>query len=173
MPTIIIPFDFIGENAIAQVQSMLAVEQNVQLFIDKYEPKFLKALLGDGLYAEFIAGLAVLPTPETKWTDLRDNTDVKPMLINYIYYFYLRNITTNTAGTSEVKAKNENSSPVNSVDKQVRSWNEMVEMSRGFTLDTTIYPSYVKPKLSCYNHWSYGSCNCVNEIYKYQNTLNI
>jgi len=46
-------------------------------FITKYEPEYIQALLGITLYDEFIAGLAVTPTPEAKWTDLKNKTNSK------------------------------------------------------------------------------------------------
>lgn len=173
MSTIITPFDFIGENAIAQVQIVTAVEENLQWFINKYEPKFLKILLGDDLYQEFITGLAVLPTPDQKWLDLRDNTDIKPMLIDYIYYWYTKNDVTHTTGTAEVMAKNENSTITNRADKMARAWNEMVSMAMPFTVDKTIYPSYVEPAKHHDFYWCAGNFDSVNAIFRKVNTFNI
>lgn len=167
--SIITPADFNAENSIGQ-REQPAVASLIQGFIDKYEPLFLKKLLGIDLYNEFVAGLAADPI-DAKWLYLRDDTEIKPMLVNYIYYYYLRNQTTLSAGISEVKPKAENARPVSSVDKQVRAWNEMVLAVRPFTLDTSVYPSYVRPHFHLYMYW-YSGCP-VSDIYFTINSLNI
>lgn len=179
--SIITPADFKAENAIAQ-REQPAVAALIQDFIDKYEPLFLKKLLGIDLYDQFVAGLIPVPVdpptdPATfepidpKWLYLRDETAIKPMLVNYIYYYYLRNQSTLSAGISEVKPKAENARPVSSVDKQVRAWNEMVLAVRPFTLDVSVYPSYERPEFHRYRYW-YSGCP-VSDIYFTINSLNI
>lgn len=170
--------DFKGEQSIAQ-QSNAGVRENVQGFIDKYEPIFLKRLLGSVLANKFITGLVPVPVEpatdpvtydpiDAKWLFLRDDTDLKAMLVDFVYYWYIRDQVTFTAGTGEVKAKNENSVRVSSVDKQVKAWNEMVSMAREFDLDVEIYPDWVR---KWYNH---GNWLCTTpEIYLFINSLNI
>jgi hypothetical protein len=170
--------DFRGEQSIAQ-HSNAGVRENVQGFIDKYEPIFLKKLLGSVLANEFVAGLVPVPVEpatdpvtyepiDAKWLFLRDDTDLKAMLVDYVYYWYIRDQVTFTAGTGEVKAKNENSVLVSSVDKQVKAWNEMVSMAREFDLDVAIYPDWSR---EWYNHgnWLF----CTPDIYLFINSLNI
>jgi len=165
MPTIISPAIFKGEITIAQTENNFMVT-NVQEFIDKYEPKFLKKLLGVTLANDFVNGLAVEPI-EAKWLALRDETDLKEMIANYVYYFYKRDETTQSGGISEVKPKGANSTVTNSIDKQVRAWNEMVGMTRLFDLDTTVYPDYVRVY---WRRW-YRGCE-VDDIYYPINSLN-
>lgn len=178
--SIITPTDFKGENIIGQIETQ-PVRANVQSFIDKYETKFLKELLGLTLYQEFIDGITpveILPTtvPPTyepidpKWISLRDETDLKTMIVDYVYYWYMRNSTTFTSGTSEVKAKNSNSTPVNSIDKQVRAWNEMVRMVRLFDLDTATYPNWHRV---FWRNWYFGCRWNLPDIYQFINPNNI
>lgn len=167
--TIIAPSDFKAQNSIAQRETP-PVAALIQEFIDKYEPMFLKKLLGLSLYNELTTGLATNPI-DPKWTALRDDTEIKPMLVDYIYYWYLRNQTTLTGGVSELKPKAENAVPVSNVDKQVRAWNEMVLMARPFRLDVAVYPNYVRPNLYRYSYWFHG-CE-VSDIYFTINSLNI
>lgn len=167
--SIITPTAFKAQNSIAQ-REQPAVAALIQEFIDKYEPLFLKKLLGIDLYNEFIAGLAEDPI-DSKWISLRDDTELKNMLVNYVYYWYMRNQSTLSAGISEVKPKAENATPVSSVDKQVRAWNEMVLAVRPFTLDVSIYPLYVRPPFHMYRYW-YEGCP-VSDIYFTINSLNI
>lgn len=164
--SIIVPNDFKGENTIAQVNGTVGgVNSTLQGFIDKYEPKFLRELLGTVLANEFVAGLAVTPVEDIdpKWIALRDETDIKQMIIDYVYFFYMRNQTTSTAGMSEVKGKTDNATPVNSVFKQDRAWNEMANMARFFDLDVAVYPDFNRVHWRRYSYWRYG-CG-VSEIY--------
>ena len=226
--------DFKGERNIAGTENS-GTRENLQFFIDKYEPKFLKKLLGSALANEFIAGITLVNLDEVglttvsptftgadidangevqvytenfnfkrllsvhvngeqitgsgynilngkvnglggfygttvpikftfvssnapigdeviavpgdilpKWLYILNDTDLKPMLVDYIYYWYIRNEVTLTATIGEVSSKGENSVRASSVDKQVSSWNEMVEMARAFDLDVAIYPDFVK-----------------------------
>jgi len=159
-----------GEQAIAQL-SNAGVNQNVQSFIDEYEPEFLKELLGVDLYNEFVAGLAVTPVEDIdpKWIALRDEMDLKLMIKCYVYYWYMTNLTTTSAGTSEVKANNENSTPTNNDDKNVKAWNKMAKKTRLFDLSTDVYPSFVRVWWNSFDWW-YPSCG-ISEIYYYKNTL--
>lgn len=47
-------------------------DAEINFFITEHEPIILKKVLGYVLYKAFITGLAVAPTPLTKWLDLRD-----------------------------------------------------------------------------------------------------
>lgn len=172
--------DFKGEQKIAGTEN-LGTRENLQGFIDKYEPKFLKALLGNVLYQEFVTGLVpVEVTPPTnpvtylpidpKWIALRDEFDVKQMLVCYVYYWYIQNQVTVTVSTGEVKPNNENSLMAQSWDKQVKAWNEMAQMTRLFDLDTNVYVGFNRVWWRGYDYWD---CGCpVNEIYYFKNTLN-
>lgn len=170
MARIIAPSDFKAEVTIAQTENPYMVT-NVQDFIDKYEPKFLRSLLGLELATEFIAGLAVLPTPEEKWTYLRDNTDLKDMLKDYIYYWYKRNENTKSMGISEVKPKAENATTVDGNNKMVKAWNEMSNMAREFNLDIAIYPNFKKANWF-YNYFWHSRCG-VDPIYYPIGVLNL
>ena len=103
-----------------------------------------------------------------KWLYILNDTDLKPMLVDYIYYWYIRNEVTFTAMIGEVLSKGENSVRVSSVDKQVSSWNEMVEMARCFELDLTIYPNWVNP---FYHSYLWGRLE--GNIFCNINSLNI
>jgi len=167
--SIITPNIFVGEITIPQTTNQFENGGQVQLLINKYEPKFLKQLFGVTFYDEFLAGLLIDPVP-AKWSALKDNPDLQSMIANYVYYWFKRNETTFSGGISELKAKAENAVTVNSVDKQVRTWNEMVEMVREFDLDIAVYPDWVKHRYVRYRYWSVG-CG-VPEIYYPINSLN-
>lgn len=169
MATIIAPTDFKGENTIAQLEQ-INVSETVQWFIDKYEPKFLLQLLGADLLAEFREGLLLAPPDNAIWISLRDETNLKQMIVNYVYFYYMQFQTTQNAGTGTVKPKTDNSTQVSGIDKYIRSWNEMVEDARLFDLSTDTYPSWVRVY---WRDWYYG-CNWhLPEIYRYKNTLGV
>lgn len=170
--SIISPSNFKGERSIAQVEQQ-QVSQNVQWFIDKYEPIFLKKLLGDTLYKEFVDGLnedQILP----KWTDLRDGTDLKAMLIDFVYYYYQNNNLTNTGGVGESKIKSDNAIAASPYPKMINAWNEMVNMARLFDLSTDTYPNwnrfYWRKDIDCF---VYCHRKCVPDIYEYKNQLGL
>lgn len=166
--SIITPSIFIAEISIPQTANYFENGGNLQEFIDKYEKKFLLELFGVTFYNELIAGLEEDPAPQ-KWTDLVNTTDLKEMIANYVYWHWKRDETTQSAGTSEVKTKTDNSTPVNSIDKQVRAWNEMVGMVRLFDLSTTTYPNFVRRYWRRYNSW-FHDCE-IPRIYYYENSL--
>lgn len=167
--SIITPANFNAENAIGQ-REQAPVASLIQSFIDKYEPIFLKKLLGLKLYNDLVAGLAVEPV-DPKWTFIVDDTELKPMLVDYVYYWYMGNDKTVTVGSGQAKSKLENAHLASNEDKRVRAWNEMVGYARLFTLSTVDYPDYVKPRWHKYHCWFHG-CP-IDEIYYFKNTLNL
>ena len=137
---IVKPSDFQAEISIGQVEQ-LDVQANVNLFIEKYEPKFLKLLLGSAL-AEQLRAAMEGTTPEQKWIDLAER--VKLSCANYIYYWYQRDAVTVSAGVGEVEPKAENAVRAEVIGKMVRAWNEMVELNVEFIswIDDRVYPVY-------------------------------
>lgn len=172
--SIISPADFVGNYTIAQ-RDTPAVSENLQWFINEYENKFLRALLGVNFANEFITGLAADPI-EAKWTNIVNNTDLKSMITAYVYYWFQRNQATKTMGISEGKPKAENATPVSPAFKMASAWNGMVDKAREFNLDVTIYPDYVKQfryGAHKYNgYWWYNGF-VVSEIFYYINDSNI
>lgn len=168
---------FIGERQIANSNTP-AVGERLNWFIAKYETQFLKLLLGDSLYAEFVAGLLVDPV-ETQWADLRDGasyvyddrtylysglrdaTAKRSPIADYVYYHYLRDAATQSTGIGEVKTKGENSTATNSMQKQVRAWNDMAVWVR----ESAIYLNGV------FNEWS--SENKAADLSATINTFNL
>jgi hypothetical protein len=108
-----------------------AVINNVKNYIARFEPVFLKDLLGDDLYDAYIAGISVLPTPAARWTALRsqllDSTNKISPIANFVYYHFQKNQQTQTTQSGDKKTNSpgmENS--INS-DKVCAAWNEMVK----------------------------------------------
>lgn len=131
---------FRGELSIGS-KSSPAVLESLQFFIAKYEPDCLDRLLGLGFAEAFRAGIAG-GAPEQRWIDLRDgklytwkNRDRKwigftnagkiSILANYVYYYYQRNLVSQSVGVGEVATKAENARRISPAAKMVRAWNEM------------------------------------------------
>lgn len=167
---------FIGELNIAQTDQ-IAVMENLDVFIAKYEKKFLNLLLGETLYAEFVAGLEVDPIAQ-KWTDLKNKLvndgDKTSPIANYIYYHYSENNATKTTGVSEVVAVAENASYTTPIHKMMRAWNEMVleviDIKDWLMENTATYPNLVV--FTC-KYLGYGVYSNYPEIFFVKNRFGI
>ena len=169
---------FIGEINIAQADQ-IEVRDNLDIFITKYQKRFLTLLLGETLYVEFMAGLKLDPIP-AKWEALRDKlvdaeTKESP-IANYVYYWYIRDVTVQTVGVGQVKSKAENATIVSPAGKMVRAWNEMVQWN-------WLSVQYLRDNLDLYPDWSetiywswyrsYCHYNRYDSIFENINSLNI
>lgn len=167
---------FIGELNIAQTDQ-IAVMENLDVFIAKYEKKFLNLLLGETLYAEFVAGLEVDPIAQ-KWTDLKNKLvndgDKTSPIANYIYYHYSENNATKTTGVSEVVAVAENASYTTPIHKMMRAWNEMVleviDIEDWLRENIAIYPDLIDYS---FRYLSYGCDSKSPEIFYLKNRFGI
>jgi hypothetical protein len=142
----IVDFDiFQGEINIGQLESP-GVQATVKLFIEKYEPVFLREQLGDKLAAKLIDGLSQQPTEE-KWNILANM--FKYPAAKYIYCKYMRNETTETSGQGAVQTQADTAIRVSPWDKIVRAWNEMVDDTQYLSHklhNSTIFPEYCQKK---------------------------
>ena len=116
MASITSPSDYQNEVNIAN-RSQQPIAGNIQHYIDTYEPKLLKELLGDVLLGEIVPG--------APWDALV--AKVKPSCLRYIYWWYASENATDTTGSGESKANTANATLVSPVGKMVSRWNEMVE----------------------------------------------
>lgn len=176
---IVQPSDFKGMIVIPQVGSaintgvdtILPVNDVLNELITDKEPAVLSELLGFNFYRLFRDGLAVLPTPEQRWIDLRDGMEwqdglgnyhkfkgVKPLIARYVYYWYLRQEATQTTGIGEAVNNAENARRTSPIQKQVTAWNEMVELVKStyYYLNNNegIYPEWhTHPYMDYDNQW--------------------
>jgi hypothetical protein len=117
---------------VASAAAQIAGEQTLQWFIAKYEPEFLRHLLGYSLYNAFIKGIAE-SEPLQVWSDLRDriymtsgNLKFSPAA-NYVYWFAMRQAVSQTAMSGEVRHKPDFAGNVSPARKMVTAWNDMVD----------------------------------------------
>ncbi|RZK45849.1 MAG: hypothetical protein EOO97_00405 [Pedobacter sp.] len=120
---------FIGELNIPNLDKE-HVRQSLEVFMTKYQKRFLTLLLGEDVYKAFKAGLEESQVSE-EWVKLRDklvDEDTKQSPIaNYVYWFFMYNNATQTTDNGEVIASAENSTVISPVTKMVRAWNEMCD----------------------------------------------
>ena len=159
--------DFKGQIVIANSnQSYVAAD--LQIFIDKYEAKYLTILLGADLYQLLLDGD---PTEE-KWIALK--AAIKGTA-NYIYWYYIADQDMQTVGIGQVKTQAANSYVVSPNYKMVRAWNEMVEESYNtvqfISTNTADYGNYYIENFY-YNSWLNSYCNRP-EIFQKINTFGI
>lgn len=128
------------------------IQSKIDLFIDKYETEYLQLILGYDFYQLFMDGLAE-NTVADRWTELltgdtftdcNGNTrkwyglqqDVAATAVNrspiaqYVFFYYSRHNATVTTASGEVGVRWEKSVGVSPADKQIKAWNDMVEMNR-------------------------------------------
>lgn len=135
---------FKGPLTLAQLGQQ-SVEDNLNIFIEQYEPEFLSKSLGYALSQSLIEGIDVGSGDiEQKWLDLLNGvqftntagrarkwigfaSEVFSPIAAYVYWYFQRDKATNTTGSGEVKAQNENSSTVSPANKMNNAWNEMVK----------------------------------------------
>lgn len=168
---------FFGDLTIAQA-SQPEVSRTIQAFINKYEPLFLKEVLGYQLSKDFIAGIADTDSIDPKWDKILSGSEYTDTfgnlrkwngfkstapLINspiacFVYYWYQRDNETTTAGTGEVNSANQNATGASAVMKVSRAWQEMAENLAelyGFIeANITDYPEY-----KCPNYTMLGTIN--------------
>lgn len=158
------------------------VGTNLTKYIDKYEPKLIKDVLGNDLYEAYKADptaarfVALVPY-------------LKPAIVDYVYYYYVEDNGGNLLlGAGAGSPKKTNAVTVSPWPMMVKSWNEMVEYNKEtnkFLDDNkTIYPEY-KVILPSWYYWSgsylefdwnwyawYG-CNLIPGIYRFKNGLGL
>lgn len=172
---------FVGEIFIAGLENTVdSTNSKILGFIKKYEAKYLKELLGDTLYLEFVAGMSVEPI-EQKWTDLanklRDPVTLESPIANYIYYWYKRNEVTDSVVIGEVKPQGENANSASSVHKTVRAWNEMVDWNYGvasyIVSNEITYRSFPWPAFIGHEFCHTFGLRARTELFRKINSINI
>lgn len=126
-----------------------AKQQQTELindFIDKYQDKYLQEVLGYSFYKSFADGMEA-ETPASKWTDIIDGAEytdangktqkwaglandlkVSP-IANYVYFWFTRNGASTTTQSGEKTPGQAGGINTGGYMKQVRAWNEMVDMN--------------------------------------------
>lgn len=125
-------FDVLPYN----IPNLDTLEDQFTAYVDEQEPKLLKKLLGYQLYSEFIAGLAVTPTPAAKWTDLKNGKEYTYLDVTYkwegmvamlrplIYYKWLSDTYDFHTGGGIAISDPENAEIISPNTRLVRAFND-------------------------------------------------
>lgn len=106
-----------------------AITGRIKSFIEWYEPEYLRKLLGEKLYNDFLVNGESEQWEEFKKRIVVENSVVKySPIANYVYFHLVRN-SQSTATINGVKKDGE-SNLVNPTAKLVSAWNDMVYKTR-------------------------------------------
>ena len=114
---------FEGEITIGQA-SEFAVSHELQWYIDKYEPIFFHAAIGEILYQELAESMQA-ETPDEKWTLLNDQ--ITKYAAKFVWCKYVEDGNTVHAGIGVVQINSESATNKSAQPKFVRVWNEIVD----------------------------------------------
>jgi hypothetical protein len=147
MATIIDDTYFFGDLTIAQ-KSDPAVNSSLSEYIAECEDRLLTELLGyelykafkawngtaDGVYKDLRDGKEYTGRSgyDTKWKGLKFSAGAskKSLIANYVYWHWMFNQASDSTGTGEKVADNQNAVNSSAVPKMIRAWNQMVEWNR-------------------------------------------
>lgn len=121
----------------------LATQAELADFIARYEPIFLKAVLGDSLYSAFVAGYATVPRP-AKWTALYnaliDSTNKISPIANYCWYCWQEQHQIIGTASADIMIQGANSAVATNIQKYVQVNEDMITRLITFYdwLDTNI-----------------------------------
>lgn len=162
------------------------VAQRLGFFIEDYEDRLLRDILGYPLYKAFKDGNAA-PSPDQKWLDLRDGKDYtdlvgretrwdgllvkrsgtnyrKSLIANYVYVKWVKDNASQNSMLGVVAPGVENSTLVSPAGRMVAAWNEMVDQ---------IYQlcCFLDSNISTYTEWQ--TRNNYFQMLKYRKTNTI
>jgi hypothetical protein len=134
--------DFVGKY---QLHSGTYVSSNIQAYIDKYEPKYLRELFGAVLYSDFMSDLDQ-QTNEPKSPNFRYvyfpfaedvnvyqmlvSEGIKEMLLGFIYFEYSKDLQNQMTPYGNVQNKSELSNTVSTLSSMI--WTRYNESVRTF-----------------------------------------
>jgi len=134
--------DFVGKY---QLHSGTYVTTNIQAYIDKYEPRYLRELFGAELYTDFLSDLDQQTnepkSPNFKYVYLPFAEDVnvfqllvsdgiKEMLLGFIYFEYSKDLQNQMTPYGNVQNKSELSNTVSTLSSMI--WTRYNESVRTF-----------------------------------------
>lgn len=116
--TYVAGIDTMSGGQLSPVAQKIIAEVNT--YIRKYEPRFLRALLGD----EVAKNIDQYPELKKRLADPKDGTSV---IAKYVYFMYARQKATFNTMAGEKLKNTENSTRVSAAQRLARVWNDMVD----------------------------------------------
>jgi hypothetical protein len=177
--------------------------EDVEAYIDQYEPEYLKCVLGLDLWQAFNAGIEGSgPPSEQRFIDLLEGKDFtkdgcgyhwngfKPLtgkispIANYVFYQYVDERVIDFTLVGNVKSTTENNRIADETPRLVYTWNRMVDLNRALynflQANKTVYPEW-KSFCKCYSP-CWDDCGCCggmkmskhcSTLFKYKNSLGL
>jgi hypothetical protein len=165
---------FIGPITIEGIGEA-SVDERLTVLIGLYEPEFLQKALGYEFATLFSNGAAA-PTPDARWTNLKQGTtytydghtynyrglahagaslfDRYSPIAKYVYCMWLRDTVTSVGRMGGVQSQTENATRVDSMQKQCDVWNsifqDLVELYRFLNRQPLIYPEFDNTRAEFY-----------------------
>jgi hypothetical protein len=135
---------FVGELRIPNLEGVAPLDlgnsEELNMFINKYEPKILIKLLGFELYKEMLTVIDpttgdVISGSDEKWFSLVDGKDdylgLRPILSNYIFAKFIKNDDSHYGGVGVVKEKSKGAENYSSRSKYINAYREYYELAVG------------------------------------------
>lgn len=145
MSTLISPADFTVDN---QLPNISLQGNDIQQYINQYEPEFLEKLLGADMYAEFIAGLPVGDVSISQGFAVVSGTNTK-----FLSFFEVGDTITINGETHMISVINSDIQ-LNTAD----NWNQTLNHSSYYGekrwIDLLNLPNF-KTAIVCYVYWFY------------------
>jgi len=106
-----------------------AERDNLQSYIDLYERKYIRLVLGKSMSREFIEYLSSGKNDVTKWESLKEKLSVRGCspIANYVYFHYVRHCGVKQTPVGTVYASDDEKANPNVL--LVSAWNDMVQMN--------------------------------------------
>jgi hypothetical protein len=127
-------------------------EQDLNLYIKKYQKEYLDVLLGASLQSALFDGLNLPDDHPDKeiWLALKNRlvneTEKTSPIANYVYYFVMRKGKAKTTPSGVKKAKSAHAENVSPMADMVFAWNEMAawnrEIARWLEENSSVYEKY-------------------------------
>lgn len=168
----LITLDWFDGDANMPARDKTGSDQGLQRYINEYEPKFMREVLGVGFYEvfktdqadprmqELINGVIYQVDGKDKyWQGLASetgtgvNTVRLSPIADYVFYMWNKGKVTRPSNAGRVIPAVDNSTLVNPVQIMVKVWNKMVETNRSMYW-------FLKNNATVYPEWEYAKCNC-------------
>jgi hypothetical protein len=160
-------FDIMPYNIPAQALTGMSEE-----YIEEIEERYLRKVLGNELYAAFIAGLEEDPIDQ-KWSDLRDGAQygdsekwvgMRQALIPLVYSYWLTDTFDNNSNIGVVVANAENSTVINPSHRIAKAYNSFARNIGDVCLNNNTLYGFLLFNMQDYTGWKFESVGFKNAL---------
>lgn len=129
---------------------------DIDFSIAKYEPEYLRMLMGSEVYEEYKSTI-----DDIKWEPLKtrlvDDVNFISPIANYVYYKHRRITAVSSDGVKDYTTKTDNTDGVGISSRLVTAWNDMVDLTQ--PICQYIYNSIITsnaPAIETVAQWDYS-----------------